>query len=172
MVLGETTNGRSLGKSRSLHETVYVWSSCPECQSEKWRTIDRVSGSVGLTKCNLCAAQAPFKNKTLMAEYKDRHGYRYIRLSPEDRFYSSCRQKSEFIAEHRYVMASKLGRALLPHESVHHINGIRDDNRPENLELWVTPQRYGQRAEDIAISYLLSLGHEERLKLLNKHQLI
>lgn len=37
-----------------------------------------------------------------------------------------------------------IGRELLPHENIHHINGVRDDNRPENLELWSTMQPSGQ----------------------------
>jgi hypothetical protein len=45
-------------------------------------------------------------------------------------------------------MQEMLGRELFPDENVHHINGVRDDNRPENLELWSTSQPSGQRIPD------------------------
>lgn len=52
------------------------------------------------------------------------------------------------ILEHRLVMSRVLGRPLLKHESVHHKNGDRLDNRPENLELWTKHQPNGQRVVD------------------------
>lgn len=52
------------------------------------------------------------------------------------------------IMEHRLVMSRILGRALRRDETVHHKNGDRLDNRPDNLELWSSFQPPGQRVED------------------------
>ena len=54
------------------------------------------------------------------------------------------------VMEHRVVMEKILGRFLYPHETIHHRNGVRHDNRPENLELWIVRQPAGQRAAELA----------------------
>lgn len=65
---------------------------------------------------------------------KQGNGYIYI-LVPKTSPFSSMRTSVGYVLEHRLVMAQKLGRCLNRNETVHHINGVIDDNRIENLQL-------------------------------------
>lgn len=57
------------------------------------------------------------------------HGY--IAVKVPDRHH--LRQVHGYAYEHNLVAEETLGRRLRPDEIVHHKNGIRNDNRPENL---------------------------------------
>ncbi len=81
-----------------------------------------------------------FSGKRLLSK----EGYVWIYL-PEHHLAN----KMGYVIEHRMIMEEMLGRPIRKNENVHHLNGNKQDNRPENLELWVKDQPCGQRREDL-----------------------
>lgn len=75
---------------------------------------------------------------------RETSGYIYI-LSKKHPYAN----KGGYVAQHRLVVEKNIGRYLTPNETVHHRNGIRDDNRLENLELFCKAHGAGQRVTDL-----------------------
>lgn len=70
---------------------------------------------------------------------------------------------SEYELQHRVVMEEHLGRKLFPGENVHHLDGDRQNNSIQNLELWRVTQPSGRRvidAVDAAVALLGEYGIE------------
>lgn len=119
-----------------LNEWVEIGPMCcmPDCSERVCRTKD------GFLTAR-CQEHHDRRFAPIGARQTTRDGYVMVKTAAPGGY--------AWLSEHRMVMERVLGRPLEPHENVHHINGERDDNRPENLELWFKPQTAGQRVPDL-----------------------
>lgn len=95
--------------------------------------ISRVLSQSGITKEQ---RKRSGERSNLWKGGRINHPAGYIQLLiPDDHRFASMRNGTGYVMEHRLVMAETLNRPLSSRETVHHINGIRSDNRIENLQL-------------------------------------
>ena len=153
--VGEKRRGREIGRHGGGERSLYEWSSCRVCGKPRWVIINR--GRIKNDRCKPCSDRERIKQYHGVGEksvcwkggFYYRYGYKYIWLSKEDPFYPMA-NKNHYVAEHRLVMAKQLGRCLELWEIPHHKNGIRNDNRPENLELTIR----GRHLKEHSLGYI------------------
>jgi len=141
----KTTRGRDIGKTKWAADMLYIALPCSKCGNERWVVLRKLLlGRMASTLCRHCWAKNGGTKGESNPNWKGgRHiggdGYVHLYITNDNFFFlmargSICRTGG-YVLEHRYVMAKHLNRCLLSWEIVHHKNGIRDDNRLENLEL-------------------------------------
>ena len=139
---GEIRKGHEIGSK--MFRSLFVWHACSNCGKARW--IRLIGGKPVNDLCRSCAQ----KVKNISGERhprwnggksKNKDGYIDIWLPHDDFFYPMSRSDN-YVLEHRLVMAKHLRRCLLPWEVVHHKNGIKDDNRLENLQLLASQGRH------------------------------
>jgi len=82
-------------------------------------------------------------NPLFKGQTKNRAGYIVIRGELVPEAYKSMIRRGDAVLEHRLIMAQHIGRPLNDWEVVHHKNGVKDDNRIENLELHTNESHHG-----------------------------
>lgn len=117
---------------------VQVTDTCPDCGGRK---------TLRAKRCRACqTAFATGKNHPCWKGGRVSIADGYVRVYAPDH---PRAQNGRYALEHVLVMEEMLGRALYSDERVHHRNKVRDDNRPENLELWSVGHPSGARVEDL-----------------------
>jgi len=135
--IGKNSGGYIKGKKYIWHK--YIWAACLDCGKERW--VRLIKGEPYRERCFPCGRKigaqkrrGPNHQSWKGGRLKRKDGYIVIWLPLDDFFYPMVDYKG-YVFEHRLVMARHLGRCLQPWEVIHHKNGIRDDNRGENLQL-------------------------------------
>ncbi len=105
---------------------------CPQCHKPRWVELIRPLDSCCVDCKNI--KQQANGSKNFTGRSRKQSGYIEIYVDRSD-FFHEMADDNHHVPEHRLVMAKHLGRNLTPFEVVHHKNGIKDDNRIENLEL-------------------------------------
>lgn len=128
-------------------DKTYIRGTCKRCQNIGFSQKNKAKNVSCNKQCIGCGVSISYRNKTNRCRSCINFGYTSKKWLNSHGYVLIYHNKKRLL-EHRVIMEDKLGRKLFPHETVHHKNGNRTDNKLENLELWSTFQPRGQKIED------------------------
>jgi len=119
--------------SRDAKSNQCIWLACLDCGKERWvRLVGNEPRNKLCKACWIKRAGAlvlhPGRKKATSGQALHSEGYILIR-QPEH----PQATKAGYVTQARLMLEAKLGRYLLEGCVPHHINGIKEDDRPENL---------------------------------------
>lgn len=128
---------------RDKHSRPAVKRTCPRCGDQQWVAMSEVRSNSRFARvrghCAHCAQIVRSRRQARKEKSSRWRGGRITDAAGYVRVYVDRdleQKRTRYALEHRVVMEAILGRPLGLDERVHHKNGRRNDNRPENLELW------------------------------------
>ena len=156
-IIGEIRKGREIGKKSP--RKIFIWAACEECSKERW--VKAIRGIPVSTICFHCAHSIKFRAENNPnwkgGQSFDRGGYIRISMPNHPRT-----DKRGYVLEHIWVWEKTHNKPLPEGYIVHHLNGIKDDNRPQNL--FAMPKR-----KHTIVFHLEALQHRIReLEIENK----
>jgi hypothetical protein len=150
------TNGESWQDETLANGSVIFWSrrsrqqipiQCGKCGSERVAHAANIRTEEFTGLCRSCLHTGP-TSTTWKGGRVLKQGYVHIKIYPEHPLYQAMATATGYIPEHRLIMAEHIGRPLKRTEVVHHKNGIKTDNRIENLELFASFKDHGNAVHE------------------------
>ena len=121
--------------------------TCPKCKKKRWVLRPNIFKSKNFTSlCQSCNGRSGSENGMwkggIIKANASKKNYYLLQHVDKNSPLRCMADSRGYVLQHRYVVAKKLGRPLKKHQVVHHINGIKNDNREENLELLNSKQKH------------------------------